>query len=84
MLIQKFTLRHAAANLAFTMQVQINGEVKELPPAATITVMLDALGLSKAACAVEVNKKLVSKKHHAETALQEGDQIEVVTLVGGG
>ncbi len=34
--------------------------------------------------AVEVNRSLVSRRRHAETALADGDVLEVVTLVGGG
>jgi len=34
--------------------------------------------------AVEVNRTLVRRADHAACALQPGDHVEVVTLVGGG
>lgn len=34
--------------------------------------------------AVEVNEELVPRKQFAETALRDGDRIEIVTFVGGG
>jgi thiamine biosynthesis protein ThiS len=42
------------------------------------------MNLSKELCAVEVNKKLIPHKERDEYILQDGDDIEVVTLVGGG
>lgn len=34
--------------------------------------------------AVEVNQELVPRQQHAQTILKDGDQVEIVTLVGGG
>ncbi len=66
------------------MQITVNGEPRQLDPDASIAVLLETLGLARAACAVEVNKELVPKRAHAERRLAEGDRIEIVTLVGGG
>ena len=35
-------------------------------------------------CAVEVNRTLVPRSRHESHQLQDGDRVEVVTLVGGG
>ncbi len=66
------------------MIVHINGERREFPGPLTVATMLEAMGLGKAACAVEVNKAVVPKRDHPARPLAEGDRIEVVTLVGGG
>lgn len=66
------------------MHVLVNSEPRSLPENATIADLIRELGLEKAACAVEVNKKLVPKAKHADTRLADQDSIEVVTLVGGG
>lgn len=66
------------------MILVVNGEEKTLPPNASVADLVRHLGLEKAACAVEVNKRLVPKRQHAEQRLAEGDRVEVVTLVGGG
>lgn len=34
--------------------------------------------------AVEINLEVVPRARHAEWVLQEGDRVEIVTLVGGG
>lgn len=66
------------------MNVVVNGEEKSLPDGVTVAELIRSMHLDKAACAVEVNKRLVRKPDHPTAALAEGDVIEIVTLVGGG
>jgi sulfur carrier protein len=66
------------------MTVYVNGEQKEVPEGTTVQGLVLLAGLGQAACAAEVNKQIVPKKRHADTALREGDRIELVSLVGGG
>jgi sulfur carrier protein len=46
--------------------------------------LLVALNLPTTRVAVEVNRQLVRRAAHASHRLAAGDQVEVVTLVGGG
>jgi len=64
--------------------IQLNGKPHTIEPDTSVADLVAALGLADQAVAVEVNKKLVTKSRHTETPLSEGDQVEVVTLVGGG
>jgi sulfur carrier protein len=66
------------------MQLTVNGEPLQLAEHQTVRDLIERLGLGGRAVAVEVNKKLVPKKQHESTRLQPGDQVEIVTLVGGG
>ncbi len=66
------------------MQVFVNGEACELAAAATVAQLLDQLQIAPRHVAVEVNRELVPRRLHSQHALAEGDQLEVVTLVGGG
>jgi sulfur carrier protein len=66
------------------MRVIVNSEPRDLPAEATVVELLAALALPGTRVAVEVNRQLVRRIHHATHHLAEGDQIEVVTLVGGG
>jgi sulfur carrier protein len=66
------------------MNLVVNGEKRELPAGTSVLDLVRDLGLEKAACAVEVNKRLVPKGKHASEYLGDGDAVEVVTLVGGG
>jgi len=66
------------------LNVSINGEPRDLAEGTTIASLLDDLQLRSSHVAVEVNRQLVPRGQHSEQPLREGDQVEVVTLVGGG
>ncbi len=63
--------------------LQVNGEAKKTD-AATVAELIKELGLAGQAVAVEVNQNVVPKKQHGQTQLNDGDKVELVTLVGGG
>ncbi|MFA9478365.1 sulfur carrier protein ThiS [Phycisphaerales bacterium AB-hyl4] len=65
------------------MNVTLNGEKQDVN-ARTVRELVEQLGMGKQAVAVEVNRELVPRKLHDSTELNEGDVIELVTLVGGG
>lgn len=46
--------------------------------------VIQTLELNPKYVAVEVNLELVPRDEHARHVLKDGDQLEVVTLVGGG
>lgn len=66
------------------MTVVINGKPEHLAHPMTVADLLRAHGLGGAACAVEINRRIVPKKQHESHVLKDGDAIEIVTLVGGG
>lgn len=66
------------------MKLTVNGEAQEAAEGATILTLLKSLGLRPEIVAVEVNGELVPRATHGEKCLSEGDQVEFVTLVGGG
>lgn len=66
------------------MQLQINGQSRELPDGLTVASLLAWLEIKAPRVAVEVNAEVVVKSRHAQTALRPGDQVEIVTFVGGG
>ncbi|MDP7005919.1 MAG: sulfur carrier protein ThiS [Phycisphaerales bacterium] len=49
-----------------------------------LSKLLSEMNLSKQICAVEVNKKLIPHKERETYILQDGDTVEIVSLVGGG
>jgi thiamine biosynthesis protein ThiS len=63
--------------------ITLNGEPHQTE-ANTIGELVQELGYADQAVAVEHNEQIVPKKAHDQTALAEGDRIELVTLVGGG
>jgi thiamine biosynthesis protein ThiS len=66
------------------MRLTINGEAREVPEGLNVTSLLEHLGVAAGRVAVEVNTRVVKKADYAQTALQAGDQVEVVAFVGGG
>lgn len=66
------------------MKLRINGEAREVPDGLTVRALLDLLELRGERIAVEVNTEVVRKARHAEHQLTDGDEVEIVTFVGGG
>lgn len=66
------------------MTLRVNGTAETVPDNLTVAALLETKNLHRQACAVEVNRTLVPKRDHASKRLAEGDEVEIVTLVGGG
>ncbi|MCW5774896.1 MAG: sulfur carrier protein ThiS [Phycisphaeraceae bacterium] len=66
------------------MRIRLNGQPHEAPDNSTLADLLRDLGLADRPAAAEVNRTLVPKAEHASRRLTEGDEVELVTLVGGG
>lgn len=67
-----------------TIEIQVNDQPQQVPSGTTIAGLLDHLGLSSPAIAVELNLKVKPRDEFPTCVLQEGDTLEIVTLVGGG
>lgn len=66
------------------MHVVANGARTELEDGATMTDLLDALGLGAKWVVAERNGTPVPRAAMTTTALAEGDRIELVRAVAGG
>lgn len=66
------------------MQLQINGDAREVPQGVTVTELLVFLNITTGRVAVEVNAAVVGRAKHVSTLLHPGDQVEIVTFAGGG
>lgn len=66
------------------MKVTVNGREMDLPEGLTVEGLIEHLGLAGRPVAVERNKKVVRREERAQIRLEEGDRVEIVTLVGGG
>ena len=66
------------------LQITINGQSETLDEGATVSTVLATRQLVGKRVAVELNGEIVPKGRHAETALADGDRLEVVVAVGGG
>jgi thiamine biosynthesis protein ThiS len=69
------------------MKLQINGEVREFgnaPVPFTLAALIESLAMKADRVAVELNRDIAPRDRWAQTALNEGDQLEIVHFVGGG
>lgn len=64
--------------------ISVNGQSREVARGTTVAALVAELKLPSKFLAVERNRDVVPRARHAETVLADGDQLEVVTLVGGG
>ncbi len=67
-----------------TMTLEINGETRTLVPVSNVRNLLEVLGISGTHVAVELNRKIVRRAEWEQTAVSNGDRIEIVQFVGGG
>lgn len=66
------------------MDVVINGKPTHLTEAVTITDLLRRHDLHPTRVAIEINREILPRKFYDSRYLKSGDQIEIVTFVGGG
>ena len=66
------------------MQIILNGEAADIPEALSVAQLIEHLELGQRRVAVELNREIVPKSRHADTALNDGDVVELVTAIGGG
>lgn len=65
------------------MEVIINGE-KRVVLAATLSLLVEQLGMKADRVAIELNREIVPRDQWSQCTLKDGDQLEIVHFVGGG
>lgn len=66
------------------MMLTINGEQKAMSGVSTVAALVAQLGLDARKVAVERNLEIVPRSAYGQTALADGDRIEIVHFIGGG
>jgi thiamine biosynthesis protein ThiS len=66
------------------MNLTINGEERVLPSVETLAALVDRLGMKSDRVAIELNREIVPRGQWEQTALRDGDRLEIVHFVGGG
>ncbi len=62
----------------------VNGESRTFDGPLTVATLIEHLPLPVPRVAVMVNGEVVRGESHAVTALAEGDEVELISMVGGG
>lgn len=66
------------------IEVQVNGAAQRVESDTDVAELLERLQLAGKRVAVERNGEIVPRSHFAQTALANGDRLEIVVAVGGG
>ena len=64
--------------------LQINGEPYACTSPLKLPTLLTQLNLNPRLIAVEYNGEILHRQYWSDTQLQDGDRLEIVTIVGGG
>ncbi len=62
----------------------INGISEEIKFGTTISGLINELNITNKKIALEVNGEIIPRSQFDSRMLEDGDQIEIVTAVGGG
>ncbi len=66
------------------MRIMINGQHHDEDGPLSVGGLLDAMALDRRRVAVELNRQIVRRANYDATMLADADEMEIVTLVGGG
>jgi len=67
--------------------LKVNGVERQFAPdrmPGTLAALLDALGVGTDAVVAEVDGRIVRREEFPRTEVREGQQIELIRLMGGG
>ena len=65
------------------MTVKVNGHDLEVSDGTTVLALIAQHNLTPQKVAIELNRRLIRTERY-DTVLKGGDEIEIVTFVGGG
>lgn len=74
----------AETAVADAITVRVNGDEREVPAGLTVEGLLVHLSLQPRMIVVEHNGEILRRDALVETAVREGDSLELVHFVGGG
>lgn len=66
------------------MQIILNQQPLLLPDSCTVAQMLQLQGITPRLMAIAINQRVVPQSVWAETLLQEGDKITLISAAKGG
>ena len=67
-----------------TVSISVNGQHRRVPKGISIADLALELGLEPTRVAVERNLEIVPRSTLGEVLVEDGDDYEIVTFVGGG
>lgn len=65
------------------MEIRLNGQ-KVISNSATLFRLISETGFDTQSLIAEVNFEVIKEENWSDTAIKDGDQIELLSFVGGG
>jgi sulfur carrier protein len=66
------------------MKIKLNGKNHRIDQPTNVESLLDSIGLAGKPVVVELNKKALFPREYADSVLDDGDQLEIITIAAGG
>lgn len=66
------------------INIIVNGQPRQVADETSVAGLLEEMQIERRGVAVELNLDVVPRGEHQTRLLREGDQVEIVTFVGGG
>ena len=66
------------------MNIKLNGKQTNVIDGISLSSLLESLQIEPGLVACELNLKVIRRKDYAATILKEGDELEILRMIGGG
>jgi len=66
------------------MELMVNGKKQQMPDGLTAAQLLSTLQVVPERVVVELNLQILKRAQLGQAVLKEGDQVEIVHVIGGG
>jgi thiamine biosynthesis protein ThiS len=66
------------------IHLTVNGKPRDVEQPSSLLALLEQIGVDPRIVAVEHNGEIVKRTRFGDTPIAEGDQLEIVRMVGGG
>lgn len=66
------------------IHLRVNGDPRHFESTLSVAELLGQLDLAAARVAVMVNGEVAPRETHENRSLHDGDEVEVISMVGGG
>jgi sulfur carrier protein len=77
-------MNHQRSTMNDELNLLVNGESVRCNSQTILPELLTQLNLNPRLIAVEYNGEILHRQYWTDTKMQQGDRLEIVTIVGGG
>lgn len=67
-----------------SIQIKVNGKAREIDGEMTLPAFLAAFDINPRLVAVAINGDVIPRDAYAAASVRQGDELEIVRMVGGG